>query len=142
MTPGFLTITVDVRTSDGLEDTLLTPIYFLCKDGRQFRAPIGGTTDGLSVPRVVQNIIPATGGDWLSGVMHDSAYRDQLDLWNPDTGGWIKAGLCQKACDDLLLEAMESQGVGWGMRQTIYRALRLFGSKAFNEDRAKEAAKP
>ena len=135
MSPGFLTITVDVRTSDGLDDTLLGPIEFLCQDGRKFRAPTGGTTDGLSVPRTLQNIIPATGSDWMSGVLHDSAYRDQLEIFNPDTNEWARAGLCQKASDDLLLEALESQGVGWTMRQTIYRALRLFGSKAFNEDR-------
>ena len=139
MTPGFLTITVDVRTSDGLDDTLMSPVDFLCRDGRTLRAPVGGTTDGLSVPRVVQNVIPATGGDWMSGVLHDSAYRNQLLLWNPDTQLWVAAGLCQKAADDLLLEALESQGVGWAMRQTIYRALRMFGSKAFNEDRSKPA---
>ena len=136
MSPGFLTITVDVRTSDGLDDTLMSPVDFLCRDGRTLRAPVGGTTDGLSVPRVVQNVIPATGGDWMSGALHDSFYRDQAELWKPETNEWVRASLSQKESDDLLLEALESQGVGWLMRQTIYRALRMFGSKAFNEDRA------
>ena len=132
---GFQQQTLSVLTRDGLDDVLQEPLTYVSKNGRILRAPIGGTTDGLSVPRIFQNIVPATGGDWFSGVLHDSAYRDQLELWNEDTKEWVKAGLCQKDCDDLLLEALESQDVGWFTRSTIYRALRMFGSKAFNGDR-------
>lgn len=135
MTPGFQNKTLDVRTGDGLEDILLEALVFHCLDGRILRAPIGGTTDGLSVPRCVQNIIPATGGDWFSGVLHDSGYRNQLQILSSD-GTWELANLTQQECDDLILEAMTSQGVSFITRHTVYRALRMFGSRAFNEDRA------
>ncbi len=126
-----------MRTGNGLNDVLLEPLIFACRDGRVLRAPAGGTTDGLSVPRCVQNIIPATGGDWFSGVLHDSAYRNQLEIYARSQGGyvWLLAGLDQKQSDDLILEAMESQKVGWLMRKTIYRALRMFGNVAFNKNR-------
>ena len=135
MSFGFTTQTIDVRTSDGLDDVLLNPLCYLTKDGRMLRAPVGGTTDGLSVPRCVQNIIPATGGDWFSGVIHDSAYRRQIEILSD--GEWHKATFTQQMADNLILEAMESQGVGILMRYTIYFALRLFGFKAWADDAAK-----
>lgn len=129
---GFQNEWVDVRTGDGLNDQLLTELVYLTRNGKALRCPIGGTTDGLSVPRCVQNIIPAVGGDWKSGVLHDSAYRRQLEVLTDQQ--WLKANYTQEQADNLILEAMESQGVGFIMRHTIYRALRMFGSKAFNED--------
>jgi Protein of unknown function (DUF1353) len=128
----FLQKTLDVRTGDGLDDTLLEPLFYERDDGTMLRAPIYGTTDGLSVPRCVQNIIPATGGDWFSGVLHDSAYRGQLEVLQGVE--WVKANYTQAEADGLILEAMTSQGIGWLKRQTIYRALRLFGSFAYKED--------
>lgn len=141
MKPGFTTETLDVRTADGLQDKLLTPLLYQANDGTLYRAPIGGTTDGLSVPRCVQNIIPATGGDWFSGVLHDSAYRRQLQKWDDGFQDWVMANLSQAAADNLILEAMETQGVGFFMRHTIYRALRLFGWKAY-ADNAKQITIP
>lgn len=131
----FIQKTLDVRTGDGLNDVLLEPLIYERENGQMLRAPVGGTTDGLSVPRCVQNIIPATGGDWFSGVLHDSAYRNQLEILQGVD--WVKANYTQEEADGLILEAMTSQGVGWLQRHTIYRALRLFGSFAFKADRAK-----
>lgn len=139
MPAGFLNKTLDIRTTDGLQDTLLEPLVFARENGQVVRAPIGGTTDGLSVPRCVQNIIPATGGDWFSGVLHDSAYRDELEVLKDGT--WVKASFDQKECDSLILEGMTAQGTNIIMRHTIYRALRMFGSFAFKDDRKKAASK-
>lgn len=143
MKPGFHNTTLDVRTGDGLDDVLLEPLDYLAADGTLYRAPIGGTTDGLSVPRVVQNIIPPTGMEWFSGVIHDSAYRDQLLMIpaNPfltefPDAGWVPAHLTQEQSDNLILEAMTSQGVDLLERELIYHALRVAGSVAFAEDRA------
>jgi hypothetical protein len=132
---GFQVDYVDVRTSDGLIDILLGELPYIAKDGTNYKAPVGGTTDGLSVPRCIQNIIPATGGDWFSGVLHDSAYRNQLMVFKNEE--WIKADLTREQADDLMLEAMESQGCNIVMRHTIYRALRMFGWKAYNDNRKK-----
>ena len=139
MANGFAVDFVDVRTGNGLDDTLLTELPYIAEDGTCYKAPIGGTTDGLSVPECLQNIIPATGGNWMSGVLHDSAYRNQL-LKLVD-GDWVLANLTQKEADDLILEAMKSQGTNLVMRHTIYRALRMFGSFAYNNNRKKQALK-
>ncbi len=135
----FKNTSLDVRTGDGIDDTLLEGLYYTAKDGTQYCAPIGATTDGLSVPRCCQNIIPATGGDWFSGVLHDAAYRDQLQKLNAVSQQWEKAALNQEQCDGLIDEAMDSQGVNMFERELIYRALRLFGHVAFAADRAKFA---
>jgi hypothetical protein len=133
----FLQTTVKVLTSDGLDDVLMEPLKFHRADGSIVRAPTGGTTDGLSVPRCLQSIIPATGGDWMSAVLHDSAYRDQLEFRVNDRNAiYVKAHYTQKQCDQLILEAMETQRVSWIMRHIIYWALRLFGHVAFKEDRS------
>lgn len=136
MSEGFQEATIDVETHDGLDDVLLDALVFKSWNGVIYRAPIGSTTDGLSTPKIVR-LIPgydATGDDWLSGVLHDAAYRDQLEVC---TGVWKPAHLTRRECDDLILLAMKTQGVGFIRRRTIYYALRLFGSFAFKGDRAK-----
>jgi hypothetical protein len=137
MHPGFQNVTLRVETWDGLHDVLLDNLDYVTEGGTIYRSPAGSTTDGFSVPRTLQNIVPASGGAWFSACQHDASYRNQLLKFNVETQGWDIACLTQKQCDDLILEALKSQGVGWFMRSTIYRALRMFGSKAFNEDRAK-----
>lgn len=140
--PGFQNLTLDVRTGNGLDDTLLEPLIFQHPNGTLYRAPAGATTDGLSVPRCLQNILPPTGGDWFSGVLHDAAYRNQLEVWlnepaTMDGGRWVLAALNQHESDDLLFEALELQDVHPILTCIIYTALRLFGWKAFKDDRKK-----
>ena len=132
---SFKNTTLDIRTGDGIDDTLLEGLYYTANDGTQDCAPVGGTTDGLSVPRAVINIIPPYGGDWFSGVLHDSAYRDQLQKLDVETNQWIPASLPKPACDLLILEALASQGVSLIERETIYKAVSLFGDDSFNQDR-------
>lgn len=138
MTPGFTNEFLDVRTKDGLNDELLTPLLYLSQDGNLYRAPVGTNTDGLSVPSAVQNIIPAVGEAWWSGVLHDSAYRSTLQVWNDTAQDWIKADVTQEKADSLILEAMETQGVGLIKRRTIYRALRMFGGFAWRANRSQK----
>lgn len=146
MKPGFVNSTLDVRTGDGLDDVLLGWLDYIRPNGDLLRAPIGGTTDGFSVPRCLQSIIPATGGDWFSAVLHDSAYRNQLlilpfvgtslDAMPEDSKLFVLASFSQKESDTLILEAMASQGVGEFEQSIIYNALRMYGGSAFAEDRA------
>jgi hypothetical protein len=136
MKHGFQNKTLDVKTRDGLDDMLLEPLYFFDRIERHYRAPTGSTTDGLSTPKFVR-ILPgfdATGDDWWSGVLHDAAYRDSLEIRLAE-GVWEKAHLTQAQSDALILEAMQTQKVGAVRRYTIYYALRLFGSIAFKKDR-------
>jgi len=133
---GFQNTSLDVRTRDGLDDILIEPLCFINQAGRHYRAPTDSTTDGLSTPKIIR-VLPgydATGDDWWSGVLHDAAYRDFLEIESAG-GAWEKAGLTQAQSDALILEAMTTQGVGWWRRHIIYCALRLFGSSAFKKDR-------
>jgi hypothetical protein len=137
MQTGFVNTRLKVETGDGIDDVLLEALVYVRADGSVVRCPVGGTTDGLSVPRCVQNVIPATGGDWFSGVLHDSAYRDQMEVYSAGLGGWVKGHYTKRMCDELLLEAMESQGVGAVMRRVIYWGVKYGGPKSFREDRMK-----
>lgn len=141
MTPGFQNVRLNVQTVDGLDDTLLEPLVFRTATGVWLRAPIGSTTDGLSTPKFIR-LLPgydATGDDWWSGVIHDSAYRNFLEIKNYE-GEWKRAWFSQPRADALILEAMRTQGVGFTRRHIIYFALRAFGSFAFKGDRI-DAAK-
>ena len=129
---GFQNESITVRTQNGLDDIFLEPLVYTSRNGQVFRCPIGATTDGFSVPRIFQNIIPATGFDWFSAAVHDCAYRRTLQVFS---GVWIKVVMNRKECDQLILEAMHSQGVNWMMRWMIYLALRVFGGFAFKADR-------
>lgn len=147
MKQGFVNQTLDVRTGDGLNDVLLESLDYVAKDGTLYRSPIGSTTDGFSVPRCLQNIIPANGGDWFSAVQHDNSYRNTLLMvpsgiikavedipHNNDL--FVLASLNQKQCDDLILEALESQDCPELERFSIYNALRVCGHFAFSNDRS------
>jgi hypothetical protein len=136
MVRGFHNFKLDVSTRDGLNDILLEPLVFTNRVGKRYRAPIGSTTDGLSTPKCVR-LLPgydATGDDWWSGVLHDSAFRGFLEELD-HRGDWKPAKLSQKQADDLILDAMETQGVGFIRRHIIYAALRLFGHYAYAQDR-------
>ena len=112
MQPGFQNEFLDVRTRDGLNDILLCPLIFQSANGKLYRAPRGGSTDGLSIPKIVQNIpgfSAVGGGDWWSGVLHDSPYRGQLEVWDDTAQDWVPANLTRAEADALIKEALETQ---------------------------------
>ena len=139
MKPGFQQLDFNIRTTDGLNIVFTDPVQFLRDDGTLLQIPVGSTSDGLSDPVLFQNIIPAVGRPtWKPSTIHDSGYRDFLQIW--DGTDFVPAHWDQKQCDDLILEAMKSEGVDAIERDTIYAALRAFGHKAFADDRAAVAA--
>ena len=162
MPPGFQNEFLDVRTRDGLNDILLCPLIFQSASGKLYRAPRGGSTDGLSIPKVLQNIpgfSAVGGGDWWSGVLHDSPYRGQLEEWDDNAQDWIPANLTRAEADALIKEALETQLLVpitpemslWQKTKTmvanrkvrsqiwlIYTALRAAGGSAWNNNRTPE----
>ena len=135
-TYGFYSTQVDLRTENGLDDTLLSPLDFKSRSGITYRAPVGTTTDGVSTPRFLWRIIPPNGdADFLPAVIHDAAYRNQLLIYCRVTGQYSRANLTQFQSDRLLAEALQANGVGVIKRNVIYYALRLFGARAFHADR-------
>lgn len=131
---GFQNKYLTVLTRDGENDLLIDPLVFIAADGTKYRAAIGSTTDGLSTPKLVR-ILPgydATGDDWLSGAFHDSFYRQTAEIELPN-GIWCSANVTRKEADDLMLDAMQTQGVGWIRRHVIWAAIRLFGASAWRK---------
>lgn len=117
----FAKTTVRGETSDGRNITTLEPIVYTARSGEVITIPAGTTSDGASTPRQIWNLIPPFGTYWLATVLHDYLYR--IDK-RP-----------KAECDDLLLEAMESLGVDWILRNAIYEGVHLGGFHAFAEDR-------
>lgn len=108
-----------------------TPLLLEYLDGRQFRliagfvyitelvrecsvyVPAGFVTDFASIPRALWNLFPPMGRYGKAAVVHDFLYRcTDVD---------------RATCDRVFLEAMETLGVGWFTRRTMWLAVRAFG---------------
>lgn len=120
--PGFRNLPIDFESVDGQHGTLAKELIYESAAGHIFVVPVGTSTDGASVPECLWNILPPFGSYWPAAILHDWAYR--------------VSNMPKPFCDRLLLEAMESLGVGWCKRNTIYWGVRLFGRMSFDEDRA------
>lgn len=131
---GFLKPYPDLRnpSGDGRNFILLGPLVYIRENGDYLIAIPGTTTDGLSVPDIVCNIIKQNGILWLGGVIHDAAYRNCLvKLVN---GKIVVMSLTRQERDELLLEMIKVLGAPDVEQQIIYDALRLFGEKALDDD--------
>ena len=84
--------------------------------------------DGASIPKALWGIIgsPMTGGYQRSACLHDALYASEY--------------FEREMCDDIFLEAMESEGVPRFKRLAMYYAVRMFGGsvwKGHNHDEVK-----
>ena len=85
--------------------------------------PLGYPSDGASVPRIFWSIFSPFNGDYFeSAIIHDFLYSN--------TSGYI---FTRKECDQIFLEAMYNQGVGWVTRNTIYSAVRIGGWASYKK---------
>jgi len=132
---NFRALTTDSQpVPDGRNWILLEPLVYLCKDGRLVRARVGSTTDGISTPQSIWNIIAPIGKYWFSGVLHDSGYRETMEI-STDEGVTWNPYLCPEGVyDDMIDEALDSQDASWIEKVTIYKALEIFGHTSFAED--------
>ena len=94
----------------------------------KFIVPVGFIFDGASVPKFLTNILPRSGARYDRAVcLHDWLYASHL--------------ADRKTADDLFLEAMRSDGVGKIKSWVMYRAVRVFGHKAYQKISDKDAKK-
>lgn len=127
--------TFSCPTGDGRNFFLQGNLYYIAKDGTNYRGIIGSPTDGASTPKAIWNFYPPFGDYWLAAILHDCCFRSNLEQ---NVGGaWIRVQLGEQKNDDLFNEAMESLGVSKFDRLTIYNAVKQFGNAAFVEDLAK-----
>ena len=71
--------------------------------------------DGASIPKALWGIIgsPMTDGYQRAACLHDALYASEH--------------FNRKTCDELFLEAMKSDSVGYFKRYAMYNAVRIFG---------------
>ena len=79
----------------------------------------GFITDGASIPQIFWNIMPPFGQYFGAAIIHDWLYSQNNHQFS------------RQQADDIFKEAMFNIGVGWVKRETIYRAVRLFGGRSF-----------
>lgn len=106
--------------------------------GKYFKISIGATTDGPSIPKHLKDLIPDEQQRkiWLPAVCHDAAYRFYLE--ELIDGTYIKSGMTKDECDNMFHELMIDNGVNELYAKAIYEAVRIFGWKAFHEDREEQ----
>lgn len=118
-----------------LNDAALVPLH----DGKNWRlsnqlqfepdglmpiiVPEGFVTDLASVPRLFWNILPPFGEYTEAAIVHDWLYRNNF--------------FDRETCDKVLLQGMIACEVPPWKITVIYRAVRMFGWKAWNDDKRK-----
>lgn len=112
MKQGFLGDLI-LKDIDGNVWELMQPFGYITLSDEIIRIPTGFITDLASIPWLFRRILPKSGPYNRSCVIHDWCYKTHL--------------FERSKCDDILLEAMEFEGVGYLTRYTIYWAVRIGG---------------
>lgn len=135
MTPGFQNKTLAVTTQDGLNFTLLEPLFYLDTDNTWYACPQGSTSDGISTPSILHVTEPPYGPDrWFSGIIHDCSpkYRCTLLVWTGER--WTTCTLTFEQCNALIRRALISQGFNAIRADAYFEALQVAGSSASVND--------
>jgi hypothetical protein len=115
-----------VKSYDETKWELTEEFYFYFSEDDKstgVTVPKGFITDFASVPRILWSILPPTGRYTKAAVLHDFLYSNASHL-----------ELTRKQCDKMFLQGMEILGVKRWVRNTIYRAVRIFGNKYYKKD--------
>lgn len=82
--------------------------------------------DGASVPQMLWGLglSPMTGGYQRAACLHDALYASEY--------------FERELCDDIFLEAMESEGVSRFKRLAMYYAVRMFGGSVWKGHKREE----
>lgn len=107
---------LDTRTvSDGY--ILLSPFTYVTDEGQEITAPPGFKTDLASIPRIARPIFTGHGKSRKPATIHDWLYAQYHDP--------------RKEADLIFLECLETIGMNWMGRQTMYYAVRAGGWKHY-----------
>ena len=119
---GELTITqLDVNCRIWrLEESLIYEVKYL-GSGRVIKVPKGFETDGASIPRIFQSLLPIWDKYSRAAIIHDYLYYG-LKTFNPH-----KEGLTRKQADYVFLEAMKVSKVNFITRYCLWTFVRIFG---------------
>lgn len=104
---------LDLRAYTPNEWVVLTPLQY-----RMFKVRRGFITDLASIPRILKSLISVNDDSRKPAVLHDYLYTTQP--------------VSRAEADFLFLEALESVGVGYMRRHTLYTGVRIGGWIAWN----------
>lgn len=103
---------------------LLEPLDYGTNDGRLIRVPAGFITDLASIPVPLNLFIRRAGLHRQAAILHDWLYANN---------GLIRGLILSRlGCDELFFEAMESSGVGYFKRYSMFWGVRSGGWVAWN----------
>ncbi|HEY4533122.1 MAG TPA: DUF1353 domain-containing protein [Fusobacterium sp.] len=91
-------------------------------NGYQIKVPQGFVTDLASVPRIFWSIFPPFGKYTPAAIVHDFLYSKFNDT-----------GINRTLADRIFLLIMKELGVGYLKRNTMYKAVRVFGESSWKE---------
>lgn len=121
----FLTVLEVVPSADERTFEIMSPLVYESDLVGDVTVPMGFETDFASVPRALWSILPPFGMYGEAAVVHDYLYSTQH--------------FARATADAVLMEAMESSGVAWLTRRTIYCMVRLFGWHAWRQHQRENA---
>lgn len=87
--------------------------------------PTGFVTDGASIPRAFWNLFSPFDEYFGAALIHDFLYSKRSDM-HFMVERWM--------ADEIFKEAMWNIGLPWYKRETIYRAVRMFGGSSFKRN--------
>lgn len=112
------TTPLDLRAHEPGEWVVLSLLSYRAIGGRMYHVPARFITDLASIPGLFQPAIDRNGKSRRPAVLHDFLYC-------------LKQGARSEA-DALFLEALETEGVGWFTRRTMWLAVRAWGWRYWN----------
>jgi len=123
---------VDLNLETGNEIDLQEYLYFKSATFGNLRTRTK-KSDGISTPKLFQLALEKFGKYVASGILHDGGFKGDIEQEQPD-GSWRWLLLNEHECNQLIDEALASQGCPYFERKAIYEALELFGYVAWRED--------
>ena len=106
----------------------LGELKYLTDMGEVITVPTGFCSDLASIPVGFRNIINQNGRHRRAAILHDYLYskRGKITI----DKGWVSditVEFSRKEQDQIFLEAMKIDGVGFFTRRAMYSAVRMFG---------------
>lgn len=106
----------EVEGTDFKKWRLMAPLIYV-GNKESWTVPAGTTTDFVTIPRLFWSILAPWGRHMKAAVIHDYLYQ---------TGCVTRLD-----ADRLFYRMMRELGVSWWRRKTMYRTVRLFGAKHY-----------
>lgn len=116
---------LDLRAYEPGEWVVLDEQVYVTAAGIRYVVPKGFITDLASIPRLLRSVYDINGKSRQAAVLHDFCYCQQA--------------VTRAEADSLFLEALESLGIGWATRWSMYLGVRSGGWIYWNK-RAKGLA--